>query len=348
MKHNSPFAQEDPSVFVVCSPFQALCALNATKVFSIKKYKFILSITEDIRNKQIFNLLESNGISYTIYDISNGISNKEKISILNNRNRIYSRAFIGDPRNILMYYIGLNEISSHGSLVFMDDGNDNIFLLRGFKPEQPLAYKIQYRYIEYACFLRGISLNNLYTVYRDIINHNYNIFINQLEYLSELCNYGSGNRDIYIIGTNHSMYCGPLQISENKVEHNMAELFSFLTGKYGKDHRLIYVTHGRDTASFPIKLCKQFHIDYVRPDVSVELLILNLKQQPFFVCGYTSTALYNIKLFCPDTRVVNIQFTFEDNSRPRKQIKVISEYYSNHDIETWHSNLNGDFLTKLD
>lgn len=348
MKYRNPFSQAVPSVFVVCSPFQALCALNAIKVFNIREYKFILSITEDIRNQQIFNLLESNNIKYLIYDISKGISNYDKLLILKSRDVRYCRAFIGDPRNILMYYIALNEISGNGAIVFLDDGNDNIFLLKGSKPEQPLAYKMQYKYIEYACAWRSISLNNLYTVYGDILNRKYNIKINRLELLSEISNYNSGTKDIYIIGTNHSMYCGPLHISEKTVENNLTYLFSHLKNKYGTDHRVVYVTHGRDKADFPVKLCKRFNVEFVRPKVSVELLILGLKLQPFLVCAYTSTALYNIKLFCPDTNIVDIQFSFKDDTRPRKQIKVISDYYSQHGIETWLSDLNGCFLTKID
>ena len=66
-----PFQQSTPSIFVVTSPFQALCAFNAIKAFEITDYRFYLALIEDIRNEQLFTLFQQQGIAYEVVNIEN-------------------------------------------------------------------------------------------------------------------------------------------------------------------------------------------------------------------------------------------------------------------------------------
>ena len=91
---------------------------------------------------------------------------------------------------------------------------------------------------------------------------------------------------------------------------------------------------GSDNHDLPNTLCEKYNVQYVRPKVTVELFLANLGYQPFYVLGYTSTALYNIKLLFPQTRIENVVFNVEATNDFIKQIEVVTDYYEHHGIKT--------------
>ena len=114
-----PFQQSTPSIFVVTSPFQALCAFNAIKAFEITDYRFYLALIEDIRNEQLFTLFQQQGIAYEVVNIEN-LTRSDRLQFLLPHFSRYKRLFIGDARNISQYFIGLSKVSNGGCMVYLD------------------------------------------------------------------------------------------------------------------------------------------------------------------------------------------------------------------------------------
>ena len=54
MSNNQAFAKEVPSLFIVETPFQAMCAINTIRQLNIEKYELLLHLhkTTEKRNKQ--------------------------------------------------------------------------------------------------------------------------------------------------------------------------------------------------------------------------------------------------------------------------------------------------------
>ena len=153
-----PFQQSTPSIFVVTSPFQALCAFNAIKAFEITDYRFYLALIEDIRNEQLFTLFQQQGIAYEVVNVEK-LTKTDRLQFLLPHFSRYKRLFIGDARNISQYFIGLSKVSNGGCMVYLDDGNDNIFLLKGHQPEAEKRVQLFKSLLAWACKAGGF--NNL-------------------------------------------------------------------------------------------------------------------------------------------------------------------------------------------
>ena len=328
-----PFQQSTPSIFVVTSPFQALCAFNASKAFEITDYHFYLALIEDIRNEQLFTLFQQQGIAYEVVNIEN-LTRSDRLQFLLPHFSKYKRLFIGDARNISQYFIGMSKVSNGGCMVYLDDGNDNIFLLKGHQPEVEKRVQLFQSLFAWACKVRGINNhNNIYTVYGDIPNPAFHIQQNDFQQVAHQQNHGD-LRNVFFIGTNYDRFCEPGNLPLDGVMHNLETTFKTLQEQYGDRHTIYYIPHGRDTHDLPKTLCKKYNVQYVRPKVTVELFLANLGYQPFYVLGYTSTALYNIKLLFPQTRIENVVFNVEAANDFIKQIEVVTDYYEHHGIKT--------------
>lgn len=179
------FIDSTPSIFLVCSPLQAMCAINAIKEFKIHIYKFILVLVKDKRNQQLFTLLAQYHIQYEII-YSFQLGKFEKYNIFKANNEGYKRAFIGDMRSLMMHTIAFKKLQNNSDIVYLDDGNDTISLLKGMKYSPNGVYeKIRYKFIKkYFAIIgksRKITFGKfLYTIY-DIPNDNYVIRLNNLD-----------------------------------------------------------------------------------------------------------------------------------------------------------------------
>ena len=329
----SAFQKAVPSVFVITSPFQALCAFNALKEFEITDYRFYLALIEDVRNEQLFTLFRQQGIAYEVVNMEK-LTKIDSIKFLKPHISKYKRLFIGDSRNLLQYYIGLSRLSNGGSIVYLDDGNDNIFLLKGYKPKVRMRVRLHQLSFVLACKLRSIdNHNNIYTVYGDIHNVAFNIRLNDFKQIVNQQNNGD-LRDVFFIGTNYDRFCEPGNLPFDRVMNNLEATFKELQERYGSQHNIYYIPHGRDTHELPKSLCSKHNVQYIRPEVTVELFLSNLGYQPYYVLGYTSTALYNIKLLFPKTRIENVIFKVKATNDFIRQIEVVTDYYKNHGIKT--------------
>lgn len=189
--------------------------------------------------------------------------------------------------------------------------------------------KIRYKFIKkYFAIIgksRKITFGKfLYTIY-DIPNDNYVIRLNNLDtFIKEKDS--CAQNGIYIIGTNFSMYCQEGFVSKDVCKQQMEKLFCCLTSE-NKDTNIYYIPHGRDIETFPIELCRKYSVIYHPVDISVELYMKDLEQVPLEIYGYTSSALVNLKMMFPTTRIVDMVFDVVTKSRKGDEIKLISDYY---------------------
>ena len=66
MRENLAFKEGVPSLFILTSPLQVICALEAINKFKIKDYQVVLVLVDDVRNSQVFELCKQFGIHYEI------------------------------------------------------------------------------------------------------------------------------------------------------------------------------------------------------------------------------------------------------------------------------------------
>ena len=244
-KKNLAFAESIPSLFILTSPLQVICAIEAIKKYKIDIYKIILVLEEDIRNQQVFELLSNYGLEYEISNCT-----YKRFTVLKRRRNKYKRVFIGDPRDTRQIYNALIRCSDGANIVMMDDGDDNVFMLKGYSFVKTKSIRTRmstFFYNKIATYLRGISYGkDLFTIYSNIPNDNYRIEPNKFDYFSKSIENIVKPYGVYFIGTNHNRFCEPQNYPLNDVVMGLETILIKLKKDY-PDEKIFYIPHGRDT-----------------------------------------------------------------------------------------------------
>lgn len=334
----SPFELHIPSVFVVCSPFQALCATAAIKQFEIEDYKMVACFLKgDARNEQLKRFFSDNQIEYVSI-----LQWRRPVSVIFNvfyrlnaiRHRVgkYRRLFIGDLRNRHLFLLGCRFVSDGSSIVYLDDGNATISILKNLIPIS--FYGKDEILIKTISKCRNFELSkNVCTIYSDIPNSQYcitNLDLNKL--ITAKQKEPLAQDGVYIIGTNIDAYCHFLKYSKDFFINKQEELILKIKNEY-PNVPIIYIPHGRDVSYYAQILCQKYGCEFCKPSVMVELEILNRPNSPKAIYGFTSSALYNLKKMYPNSRVVNILFNGNENNSGYQDYLIVTDYYYKNGIE---------------
>lgn len=318
--------KRQPAIFCLSgSPFQALCMIEAIQAFEITDYRVLLCQSENElpREGQIKMLLDKFNIAYEIESVNFHITKAERFkALLPNKNK-YKVAFIGDCNNELLIFKSFRYVSDGGSLVYLDDGIATIQFFNGmFQLSSKLKpyYKLMSR-------IRCIDFDRFfYTVYEDLKDDRHIPIINHFHSLSLQQKSKSIVKGIYIIGTCIKDYCDFECVQIELFIGALRALMHELKTNYPNEP-VIYVPHGRDTMMNELeKMCSDEDVILRKSDVTVEMMLIEEKDYPSLVYGFTSSALYNIKKIFPETKVFNI--TFSGNNPRTNGKEITSQYYN--------------------
>ena len=336
----SAFSKFIPSVFVICSPLQLLCALAAIKQLEISDYKMIAYLPKgDVRNVQVENLLKEYGVKYISFTRINKMTIQfVKLYAIFRKKRHYTRLFVGDIKNITESYIGYCFVSDNSDVLYLDDGNGTISLLR-----DEIIYPTSERNRKILDFIykhRDIRpFYNLLSIYTNIPNPKYNIKELHLNLVIDLKHGKKENRNIYIVGTNIINYCGHLGISEELYINKLSQLMACVKKEYPDDD-VIFIPHGREKKRYGERLCVDNGCIFQKPEIMIELELLRAPYLPKVVYGYTSAALFTLKKLFPETRIVNILFDIKANDNMNyKEYLECSNYFAQNGIELYMDSL---------
>ena len=311
------------------SPFQAMCMIEAINTFHIKDFKVLLCLShsELPRKQQMIELLDRNGIGHEVESIDFKITKVERLkAFLPNRNK-YKLAFIGDCNNELLIFKAFRYISDNGTIAYLDDGIATIQFYNGLCQ---LNSKL-HLYYNIICKLRNINFDQyFYTIYRDLNDNKHISIINNFDYFSRKNSEHKPITKIIVLGTCTDDFCRMEQIDTSTFLEEQQALIKDIQNRYSNDE-IIFVPHGRDGYSKPRHDCLQLGVSYYPTAVSVELFLLNASFVPKAVFGFTSSALYNLRLLMPETEIINV--TFSGNTPQNDRIEITSQYYSRFGIK---------------
>lgn len=314
-----------PTVFCLSgSPFQALCMIEAIQMFKITDYRVLLCLSENElpRKGQIISLLDKYNIAYEIESICFRITKAERIkALLPNRNK-YKVAFIGDCNNELLIFKAFRYVSDVGTLVYLDDGIATIQFFNGLCQ---LSHKLRL-YYELMSKIRRIKFDRyFYTVYEDLKDGRHIPIICHFHYLAKQQQAKKTVKGIYFIGTCNKDYCDYENIDINLFMHTLRHLLRELRIQYPNEP-VIYVPHGRETMIAELEqMCRDEGIELRSSKIMVEMMLLEEKDYPRAVYGFTSSALYNIRKIFPKAEICNVTFT--GNSPKTNRLEITSQYY---------------------
>lgn len=333
-KYSICFEPGVPSTFVVSSPFQAMCAINAIHDFEIKDYEFILPLEEDVRNAQLLKLLDAYNVKYRIVYKRNLI---ERCFVFKGNKNGAQRIFIGHASNMFEMELAFKNCPNNSTIVYLDDGNYTLVLLKSLKKKvglnkdtiRDICYTALFRT---AAFLRNIDYGKyFYTVY-NIENEKFKIKYHSLSFFFNKEINANEPKGVYIVGTTIASYCTELQVTLSAFKKQMVNFFGILKQMYPQQS-IYYIPHGRCTESFPEKLCNEYGIQFMRVDMCIELYLTDIKNPPLAIYGYASSALANLKLLFPNAGIYNMSFDLEPTTYIRKGYKINDDYYESIGIE---------------
>lgn len=328
-----PFDPQIPSVFSIDTPFQALCAIAAIRQLKIIDYKMIAYFPQnEVRNAQLYAILEKYCVKYKAVKPFNRFTYRySKWSALRSHHSRYRRLFIGDLRDMTLYYTSLRYVNDGTDIVYLDDGNITISYLKGIINE-PLRLEEQ-AFLHELELRRGVVTNkNILTIYDHIDNPQYNIRILDLSLIISQQQKGKKMEGVYIVGTNIDSFCGSLEIEEDKYIEKLEELIISLKKDYPGE-KVVFVPHGKDKSEYARRICDKYVANFEPSEMTVELKLISQQIAPKAVYGFTSSALYNIKKIFPQTKVVNVLYEENKENPFFEEYMMCSDYYLENGIE---------------
>lgn len=323
---------EKNTLFIIKSPFQAMCALEAISDFNLEgRYDMILM--KDNHNKDMASaFLRDKGI--VVEEVDERPKTKQLLSLLSSYKKKYDTCFVGNYYSYNMYCLALYTLKRGGRIKYLDDGTATLSLFldkpfpRWFLRNEflrRLKLRLDYIMLDIKRQLYGIT-QSLYTMY-DVDSNNWHIEKNQLTSLkSEI---GRDQSGIYIIGTRSSYHFNRedyIHLLDRSVEYALS-LFPGQT--------VYYCPHRADDYHFD-DFFEGKGINIFHTKVSVEIDFISQQVNPAMIIGYGSTALLTMRKIYPKANITSVEIETKATSvyeGYRRLAKRINEYYRSAGIE---------------
>jgi hypothetical protein len=321
------------SLFIIETPFQALCAFEAIDHFKLNSYDFKILYFEKAALKNLEILLIKKGVPYTkefaphiIYKV---------MPLIFTRHKYYDRIYIGYYYCITSFALASTYASFGSQICYLDDGaqTSEIFIQSSFKRFPTIKQKLaQYLFtmILGIKFTRKISF---FTIYQ-IDSKKYNIIQNEMLQLKSCIT--SKKEAIYILGTNPSV----LEFKDYSYQELIIQLHKYLKNKYPL-HPVYYCPHRRDVNNVQINaLCEELNMTIFDTEVSVEYDFSLKKINPELIVGFTSNALFTLKMIFPKTRIESVDYTLKSDliDESKQLIQKVFKQKGIDTIDIWRSN----------
>ncbi len=313
-----------PTVFVIGSPFQAICTVSAILNLQILDYKVIVIFSD--RYLQVKSVLNRYNIPFILKKVGKYRWRMRLYMVFSLFHRKYrwKRLFVGDYRSKTLLYFGLMNVSDSSTVIYLDDGNASIPLFDGTE-----KYRID-KYLNYLALRRNvILLKHFFSIYTGFVNEAFDIRFNDISVLGNDTN--SINKSILFIGTNSKLYCESLIIDRNNFYSILEDQIKNIK-RNNPDKDVIYIPHGKDSSEEVLRICNDNSVQYKRLDVPVEMVAQSNKIEPIEVYGFTSSALFNLKKMYPQCEVYNILITPKVMTNLFGDYVSISDYYTQNGI----------------
>lgn len=320
-----PFEKGVASVFIVGTPLQAICAIEAMHEFEISDYAFY--VLKTIRSIQIFPVLDKYSIQYKVVEPSK-ISVKKEILKSIFRLHGYKRAFIGHFQNSIMLLLAMRTLCPKSSVVFIDDGTATLKLQYGFLGIGDNK-RLSQILITSLCF-RRISYKNIFTFFNNTNASTLRYYKNSLKLLKadfdSIC-----CKDIFVLGTNFIQYEKDYEYPLDELLVHFKSMMAYLSSKY-TDRKVFFVPHGSDDGRVTKQVCDTYSINFFKVDKTIELYFIENRIKPFLLLGFSSTALYILHKISPDIKMFNVIPHIDNESENTTIFNTLTEVFSSNGI----------------
>jgi len=301
------------SLFIIESPFQLLCAIEAKEHFKTLNNTLIILDTGEKNNllqiKNLLNLSHWNIVNIIPFSSNKLITFLKSIQLVHKfkKNKLHN-LFIGEFRSETMWLFVTNV--KYVNSYLLDDGSHTIHL-----QNNTFNNLLQYnkginsvkKYLLKIMFLNGLdrTVMNLFTIYdfenkylnQNIIKNNFN-FIN-----TKIDEKFNSNQNIYFIGSN---------MVENDMldEDYFFDILKKILKYYGTNKPIIYIPHRREQ-EYKLKKIEELDVQIKLIDVPIEIYFLLNQIKPNHIASFASTALYTLSKIYSISEVDSFEIDFK-------------------------------------
>ena len=290
------------SLFIVSSPFQALCANEAVYSFS-EETPFYLVLDSNCGANALKRILPEDRILAVVEE---GRGMRHLLSALGMIDRRFDRIYVGDYFSYSQLIVESVLASYKAHVTFLDDGNSTLKLAPPVSAKRFAGFKKVLRALPFL-FMEKIKFlkRRFFSIY-DLNGLKLPVVKNRLEHLvSEFR--AIPQKDIYIIGTNSSI----LKFNKKDYKKYLSDIAAYSALNFPGE-TVYYCPHRRDANDYS-DLCHESGMQVFNTEMSVEIDFSMKGIHPRMVIGFGSTAMLTLKLMFPDSECVSISVWTSDN-----------------------------------
>ncbi len=315
------------TLFLIESPFQCLCMMEAIHHFKITDFDVMIPYGDEYSNEMMFRFLEEKEISYEarpithiLYDVGPLIFSKKK----------YKNIFVGNYSATKSYPMAVALASFNSSINYLDDGTQALELFSEHpKPRyNKMSIKAVIALYRLIAFLKNARESIFFTMY-DVKSDRFRIEKNTF---STLCtNNNHEYKGAYIIGTNSSI----LKFVDTPYIDYIKAIVNRIRLMYPNEP-IYYCPHRRDTNNKNNELIfREIGIELFNTKVSVEYDFFTQDIKPKYIVGFLSNALFTLKKMFPGTCIETVPYKLEDVEQNREN-SVIENGLNENGIASLH------------
>jgi len=295
------------ALFIVSSPFQALCAIEAIYQYKID-FPIFIALYGQARqnNSNASNIIDQFGFTNNKYELcyqsfkSLLINSRSDIKKINIKKHDIKMIFIGDyfspSQRIFSVFCSNNPKETIYRCV--DDGNSTIeALLWGLNVIRFRSINIFLKLCiaEIFTFFNKVKIKEFFSIFA-LNNKNYKIEVNTLHHLKGLINISS-NKNIYILGTN---LCEKNLLAENSYHNYLSLIIQSIKDKFPNE-KVIFCPHRGESKKSVSDIADQYNLSIYTSEYTIELDFVLKNISPVAIYSFGSTASYSLKILYPDT-----------------------------------------------
>lgn len=313
------------TLFLIESPFQCLCMMEAIHYFGIDDYEVLIPYGDEFSNEMMFRFFREKGIEYNARPISHIIFDVFPLVFSKKK---YKRIFVGNYSATKSYPLAVALAGFNSTINYLDDGTQALELFsENPKPRyNKLSIKVVISFYRILAFLKNVRESIFFTMY-DVKSEKYLIEKNSFDTLRS--DFKSEKQGAFIIGTNSSILEFVDASYIDYIKELVERIKELLPGE-----KIYYCPHRRDTNNkYNESVLIEMGIEIFNTSVSVEYDFLTKGINPKYVVGFLSNALYTLKKMFPDTCVETVSYKLADNGQ-NEENKLIEHGLNNNDIQS--------------
>lgn len=303
------------TLFIVNSPFQCLCMLEAISVFKIEKYEVLVVYSDTFSIDKIHTLLEEFSINYSVKKVAHIVY--DFIPLFLQKHNKFDSIFIGDYYEPFLEILGKIYAKKKYELYYLDDGIQALTLFSSYprKRFKEKKVKIVWNIYDRCLSWKRCQKYNYFTIY-NVVSDRMTIIHHNLSFLSQ--KHKLTTSGVYIIGTNSST----VVFSDKNYFDYLDALLIYIKKRWPQE-MVYYCPHRRDKNNDVNRnWCNKNSVIYFETAVSVEFDFTKNGLYPISVIGFTSNALFTLKAIYPNSNICTIDYRLQNEIADSETVMI--------------------------